>query len=173
STPAVMSDSSAFGALQAGPTVATIFVCRMRNSDTCDMRCATRTIRPFVPPEKVKAKGELGFQEDRRVGPALEIGLHQSLRDLHRFGIGECLVERRERIRAAADGLPRDGGGIALEERERAQEVAGLAPPAAADLGVLAIDLMVRVDRARADVGVVAGDNVAAAVATERESFLD
>ena len=51
------------------------------------------------------------------------------------------------------------------QDRERLEEVPGLAPPAAADLEVLAIDVLMRVDGARTDVGVVAGDDVAAAVA--------
>ena len=38
---------------------------------------------------------------------------------------------------------------------------------------MLAVDVLMRVDRARADVGVVAGNDVAAAVADERHAFLD
>src|SRR5688572_32688382 len=60
-----------------------------------------------------------------------------------------------------------------FEERERAQKVSGVAAPAAADLQMLAVDLPVRVDGARPDVGVVAGDDVAAAVAHEIQSFFD
>ena len=54
---------------------------------------------------------------------------------------------------------------MALEDAQRADEVADLAAPASADLEVLAVDLPVDVDRARAGVGVVAGNHVAAAVA--------
>jgi hypothetical protein len=70
-----------------------------------------------------------------------------------------------QRVGAAADLAPRHLPGVAFQERQRAQEVPGLAAPAAADLEVLAVDVLVRVDRARPDVGVMTRHHVAAAVA--------
>ena len=51
--------------------------------------------------------------------------------------------------------------------------MADLAAPAAADLQVLSIDLLMHVDRAGPGIGVVAGDHVASAVTNQVERFLD
>ena len=76
-----------------------------------------------------------------------------------------------QRIRAGADGAPRN---IAVRTRgsPAPPENAGLAAPATANLETLAVDVLVRVDGARTNIGVVPGDDVAAAVANERYAFL-
>ena len=60
-----------------------------------------------------------------------------------------------------------------LEHAQRPHKVADLAAPAAADLQVLAIDLLVDVHRTRSSVGVVPGDYVPATVANQIERFFD
>ena len=62
---------------------------------------------------------------------------------------------------------------MTLEHTQRPHKVADLAAPAAADLQVLAIDLLVHVHRTRSSVGVVPGDDVSAAVANQVERFFD
>src|SRR5204862_1958571 len=57
------------------------------------------------------------------------------------------------------------------EDRQGAKEMARLAAPAPADLEVLAIDLLVRVDRALPDVGVVPGDDISSADPGEVQAF--
>src|SRR5262245_40456752 len=71
------------------------------------------------------------------------------LRQPHRLGIGERLIHFSERVRPRADRAPRHGGVMRVEQAQRAHEVRHLAAPASADLQVLAIDLLVHVDRAR------------------------
>src|SRR3954451_2481676 len=73
----------------------------------------------------------------------------------HRFGVGERLIQSGERIRAGADRAPRNRGVMRLERAQRADEMADLAAPAAANLEVLAVDLLMHVDRARSRVGIV------------------
>src|SRR3954452_8453510 len=88
----------------------------------------------------------------------------------HLLGVGERLVQLAQSVGARADLAARNRG-MALEHRERAQEMARLAAPAAPDLQVLAVDLMVRVDRRGADVGVMARDHVPAADPRQVEAF--
>src|SRR5215471_20072912 len=75
-------------------------------------------------------------------------------RKAHRFGVGERLIELGERVGTCADRAPRDRRVMPLEDAQRTDEVPDFAAPAAANLQVLAIDLLVHVDRARAGVGV-------------------
>src|SRR4051812_36903662 len=91
--------------------------------------------------------------------------LNKSFGKTHRLGIGERLIEFGERVGLRADRPPRDRGMMPLKDAQRAHEVRHLAAPAAADLEMLAVDLLVDVDRARSGVGVVPGDHIAAAVA--------
>src|SRR5687768_7110017 len=62
---------------------------------------------------------------------------------------------------------------MTLEQRQRAQEMARLAAPAATNLEMLAVDVLMTVDGRRSDVGVVPGDDVAAAVADEGEPLFE
>src|SRR5689334_10135232 len=85
--------------------------------------------------------------------------------ETHRLGVGERLIQFREPVDTCADRPPRNRRVMGLEHSQRAYVVTHLTAPAAANLEVLAVDLLVDVDRARAGVGVVAGDDIAAAVA--------
>src|SRR5690606_27441566 len=89
-------------------------------------------------------------------------GIDKRLGDAHAFCVLQGGLEAGERIGAPADVAPGDGRGISLEKGEGPEKVSRLAPPAAADLEVLAIDLAMRVDGAVAHVGVMAGDHVPA-----------
>src|SRR6187401_507473 len=86
------------------------------------------------------------------------------LGDAHRLGIGQRFVQAGERVGAPADLAPWDARGMTLEQRQRAQEMARLAAPAAADLEMLAIDVPVRVHAGWPDIRVMAGNDVAPAV---------
>src|SRR5687768_15304849 len=69
--------------------------------------------------------------------------------------------------------MPRHLVAVALENFDRAQEVADFAAPASANLQVLAVDVLVRVDRAVADVRVVSRDDVRAPVARQPNALLE
>src|SRR3954466_16365143 len=101
------------------------------------------------------------------------VGFDKSLRKTHRLGISERLIEVRERVGLRADRAPRNRVVMPLEDAQRAHEMRHLAAPAAANLEMLAVGLLVHVDRARAGVGVVAGDHVTAAVADQVERLFD
>src|SRR4029078_10876990 len=60
-----------------------------------------------------------------------------------------------------------------LETVQRAQKVPRLASPASANLEVLAVDLPVRVDRGRPDVGVVSRNHVTSAITNQIQPFPD
>ena len=51
--------------------------------------------------------------------------IDQRLGDAHRLGVGERLVQLMQRVRARADLAARGRRGVALEERQRPEEVAG------------------------------------------------
>ena len=141
STPAASSLGGCASGAEAGPTVATILVCLM-------IHCI------------------------RGSGLGSGLGTHGSTSALViRIASASASASFRpvSGYVALADVAPRHLRRVPLEDRERAQEMAGLAAPAAANLEVLAVDVLVRVDRGRPDVGVVAGDHVAAAVAHEVE----
>src|SRR5438094_88778 len=93
------------------------------------------------------------------------IGFDKGFRQAHRLGIGKRLIHVAERVRARAYRVPRDRRVVPFEDPQRAHEMADFAAPAAANLEMLAVDLPVHVDRARARVGVVTSDDVAPAVA--------
>src|SRR5262245_32976637 len=60
---------------------------------------------------------------------------------------------------------------VPLEDGQRAEEVPRFAAPAAADLEMLPVDLVMRVDGRRADVRVVAGNHVSPADSREVETL--
>src|SRR5947207_5307131 len=91
----------------------------------------------------------------------------------HRFRVGERAVDLGERVGASPYRMPRNFRMMALEKTQRANEVSHLAAPAAPNLQMLAVDLLVNVDRARPGIGVMTGDHIAAAVADEGRRFLD
>src|SRR5688572_4009464 len=96
----------------------------------------------------------------RSIGPWID----QRFRNTHRLGVGERIVERGQWVGPAADILPGHFGGVPLEHRQRTKEMPRLAAPAAADLEMLAVDVLVNVDRGVANVRVMAGHDVASAV---------
>src|SRR5689334_2394271 len=98
---------------------------------------------------------------------------NEGLWQTHRFGVGKRLIDVRERVGSRPDCAPRDGIVVAVEQPQRTHEVADFTPPAAADLEMLAVDLLMDVDRAGAGVGVMARDDVGAAVAYQIERFFD
>src|SRR5262249_32023782 len=98
--------------------------------------------------------------------------IHERLRDLQGAGGLERVVNRAEPVRLRADRRERHVV-MALARVERAEKMARLTAPAAADVEVLAIDVLVRVDRAVAGVRVVAGDDIRAAVAREAHALLE
>ncbi len=84
---------------------------------------------------------------------------------------GQRVIELVERVDARTDVAKRDRTSVTFEHLQRPQEVPGLAAPAAADFEVLPVDVVVRVDGARPGVGVVPGDDIAAAIADERPAL--
>jgi hypothetical protein len=62
---------------------------------------------------------------------------------------------------------------VTLEHAQRPQEMRRLAAPATANLEVLAVDVLMRIDGARPGVGIVAGHDVPAAITRQRQPFLD
>src|SRR5687768_590480 len=91
-------------------------------------------------------------------------GIHERFGDVHRLRVGQRLVQPMKRIGALTDGAPGHGRGVALEETERAKKMSGLAAPASPDLEMLAVDMVMRVDRARSGVRVMTGHDVAPTV---------
>src|SRR5262249_28177725 len=104
---------------------------------------------------------------------ATSVGLDKRFRNAHRFRGRERLVDLRERVGGAADGSPGDGRVVPLEKAERADEMRDLTSPTAAHLNMLAVDLLVHVDGARAGISVMPRDHVPAAVSDEIQALLD
>src|SRR5436190_4571048 len=90
-------------------------------------------------------------------------------RRAHRLGGGERLVQFAQAIRPRADPAPRNRRVMLFEDKERTDEMAHLAAPAPTDFEMLAVDLLVDIDGARAGVGVMAANDVAAAVTDQIE----
>src|SRR4029453_12051780 len=84
-------------------------------------------------------------------------GIDERFRDAHVRGVLQRLVQTVERIRALADGAPRYTRRVVFEELQCAKEMPWLASPAAPDVEVLPVDLMMHVDLARTRVGLWAG----------------
>src|SRR2546425_7874311 len=99
--------------------------------------------------------------------------LDKSFWQTHGFRVGKRLIDVSERVGPCADRVPGNRSVMAREDAQGAHEVAYLAAPTAANLEMLPVDLLVDVDRAWTCIGVVAGDDVAAAVANEVERLLD
>src|SRR5689334_13327735 len=72
--------------------------------------------------------------------------IDQRLRDLQRLSGRERFVELAESVGGGADPMPWHFMAVSLECAQRTQEMPRLAAPAAANLEVLAIDVLVRVD---------------------------
>src|SRR5262245_18116011 len=83
----------------------------------------------------------------RSAAPA-SVRLNKGFRNAHRFGVGERVVDGRERIGPRANPAPRHRAMMPVEDAERANEVPDLASPAAADFEMLAVDLLMHVHRA-------------------------
>src|SRR4051794_39219483 len=147
----------------------------MRSSGTAEALPHTPTA-PGCPLSRAAAPLSRSGSAPWRSASALRFSsawFDKSLRETHRLGIGERLIEVRERVGFSPNRAPRNRGVMPLEHAQRADEVRQLAAPAAANLEMLAVDLLVDVDRARAGVGVVPGDHVAAAVADQIERLFD
>src|SRR5215471_21771054 len=119
---------------------------------------AATTIRSSVPREGIAApdvtrtcscsdrafESVCGWTRPAGVSARFDKGLRKT----HRFGVGERLIEFRERVRARANGPPGDGRVMPFEHAQRANEMRDLAAPAAPNLEMLLVDLLVHVDRA-------------------------
>src|SRR4029453_17329206 len=93
--------------------------------------------------------------------------------DAHGLGIRECGVELLQAVTPGPNLAPRNRGRMALQNRERPQEVPRFAAPAPVNVEMLAVDLPVRVDRTDAGIGVMPGDHISATVTRQVQPLSD
>src|SRR3954464_11718464 len=132
-------------------------------STICSGRPSPSRCETFRPPRASRSA---------TAAPAPSVWFDKCFRQPHRFGVGERLIEFRQRIGLRADRAPRNRAVMTLENPQRADEVRDLTPPAAANLEVLAVDLLVNVDGARTGIRIVAGNHIPSAVANDIERLL-
>ena len=100
--------------------------------------------------------------------------IDQRLGDAHRFGVGQRIVQLMQRVGALADPAPRHRRGVTLAGASAPRRKWPASLPQQPRISrCLRLMCVMRVDLAGAGVGVVAGDDVAAAVARQHQAFLE
>ncbi len=99
------------------------------------------------------------------------VGLNDRFRHPESGHVGECVIGLLEPIASADHAVEWQPVAVLSEEQYSANHVTERRSPLSPNVGVLSVDVEVRVDRDGAGIGIVSGDHVSATISKERQAF--